>query len=358
MLCFRPEPKQSAVSSEFPQVSKAFFLLLLSVKTCALRNPSSNASTFSHSINPFNGRNKLIPRTHRPAPSLRDRPRNDDEREEGPSSDLSRRLVLKTLPIAGAVLLAPPASAAPRPGLAARLASRDPSALSNPLFNLPPGEQIYPDFMRGSWKVALSFSGYTFPSKAIDRAELVADASVPGFQRCSVALLADVGRDGATYAMDVDARGRMDVAAALASSIDSHIGRAVVRGVDWDPKVTPNRAGVSFVTGSTRNAERIELFWNGRESEVAVGDDGGGDVFVCAEYLKQVTFGLSTQFGVARQVATNYAHFWTWKDPGDGKVMKGNLLTAAYIDPQDPLFFKETVRPVVVYSHDLVATRV
>lgn len=273
--------------------------------------------------------------------------------------DGSRRDVLETFPIAAASATAAATSATPwayaasRPGLATRVASRDPAALSNSLFNIPPREQVYPAFMVGKWNVKMNFSGYNFPSKTIDRSELLKDNSIPGFQRCSIAMISDIGREGgAQFDLTIDEQGRADKAASIKSSIDSHLGYDACRELVYDPRSNPNRMGIAFREGLTRNAERIELFYNGRESELS------GDTFVCAEYLRQVTFSLSTQFGVARQVVTNYAHFWTWKDLGDGSgEMLGNVLTAAYIDPQDALFFKETVRPVVVYSHDLKAKR-
>jgi hypothetical protein len=63
--------------------------------------------------------------------------------------------------------------------------------------------------------------------------------------------------------------------------------------------------------------------------------------------------------GVPRQVVGNYAHFWTWKKQEDDEnKLKGNLLTAAYLDPQDPLFFDEPSKPVAIYSHVLTADRV
>ena len=96
-------------------------------------------------------------------------------------------------------------------------------------------------------------------------------------------------------------------------------------------------------------------------------------IFVCSEYIRQVTFSLSQEFGVARQVIGNYAHFWTWREgivgtgaAGDGdalgatkdaNTMTGNVLTTVYLDPQDPLFFQEPSKPVAVYSHQITATR-
>ena len=83
-----------------------------------------------------------------------------------------------------------------------------------------------------------------------------------------------------------------------------------------------------------------------------------------------MTFSLSREYGIARQVIGNYAHYWTWKEDKeevDGSTtttttnttnkMTGNLLTAVYLDAQDPLYFNEPSKPIVVYSHDLVAMK-
>ena len=42
----------------------------------------------------------------------------------------------------------------------------------------------------------------------------------------------------------------------------------------------------------------------------------------------QVTYSLSTSFGVARQVVGEYQHFWTFRRAPGGRV-RANLLTAA-----------------------------
>jgi hypothetical protein len=103
---------------------------------------------------------------------------------------------------------------------------------------------------------------------------------------------------------------------------------------------------------------------NGRESELIDRTEENGSkrqIFVCSEFVQQVTFGTGSQVGVPRQVGTNYAHFWTWKEtPGNANADKltGNLLTAAYLDPQDSLFFDEPSKPVAVYSHLITANRI
>ena len=263
----------------------------------------------------------------------------------------------------------PPARAASI-GLAQKLSLRDPSALSNSVFNIPPGTQVYPQFMRGSWNVTLQYSGYIFPSQKIPRSRLTTNAQVPGFQKCSIAALSDVGKEVVHYKMEIDeATGLEDRKTSLGTSVDDHLGYSAVQEVLYNPKANPNRLSIVFYGYKTTNAERIELFCNGRESELIKPQmphdniDGGaqkrGDIFVCSEYIRQVTFSGSSQVGIPRQVGTNYAHFWTWKEvPGsDNKELSGNLLTACYLDPQDSMFFEEPSKPVAVFSHVIKAEK-
>eukprot|EP00535_Pseudo-nitzschia_heimii_P000935 CAMPEP_0197186732 /NCGR_PEP_ID=MMETSP1423-20130617/14475_1 /TAXON_ID=476441 /ORGANISM="Pseudo-nitzschia heimii, Strain UNC1101" /LENGTH=283 /DNA_ID=CAMNT_0042638125 /DNA_START=213 /DNA_END=1064 /DNA_ORIENTATION=+ len=263
----------------------------------------------------------------------------------------------------------PPASAASL-GLAQKLSLRDPSALSNSVFNIPPATQVYPQFMRGSWNVTLQYSGYIFPSQKIPRSRLTTNAQVPGFQKCSIASLSDVGKEVVHYRMDIDeATGVEDRKTSLETSIDDHLGYSAVQEVLYNPKANPNRLSIVFIGYKTTNAERIELFCNGRESElikpqITQGDTDGsaqarGEIFVCSEYIRQVTFSGGSQIGIPRQVGTNYAHFWTWKEvPGsENNFLTGNLLTACYLDPQDSMFFEEPSKPVAVFSHIIKAEK-
>jgi len=260
-------------------------------------------------------------------------------------------------------------------GLASKLAKRDPALLRNSVFNVPPAAQVYPSFMRGSWDVSCQFNGYIFPSNKIPKSKLMGDFSVPGFQKCSIASIADIGKEGsAQYKMNIDVNtGLHDRSNGdLASQIDAYLGYKAVANVIHDPKTNPNRLSIVFVEYKTRNAERIELFCNARESElyeqeqqqqadIAYGTTTTTTtttpIFVCSEYIRQVTFGGGPDVGVARQVVGNYAHFTTWKKVDENRL-KGNILTAAYLDPQDSLFFDEPSKPVAIYSHVLTATRV
>jgi len=242
--------------------------------------------------------------------------------------------------------------------LAAKLSKRDAAALKNSVFNIPPSAQIYPSFMKGNWDVSLKFAGYLFPSKTINKDDIVKNVNVPGFQKCSIATIADVGRDNTIFRLAINNNGLEDRFQTLSTSINAHLGYKAVEKVIYDPTTNPNRIGIEFVKNRTRNAERIELFCNARESELVKNPiQDNLNIFVCSEYVRQVTFGLSQEFGVAREVIGNYAHFWTWKETEDPNVLMGNVLTACYLDPQDALFFQEPSKPVAVYSHQISAKR-
>jgi hypothetical protein len=309
-----------------------------------------------------------------------------------------------TTTAAAAAVSSSPAIAAPLVGggrtsngsirLAERLSQRDPNALSNSVFNLPPPAQVYPPFLRGSWNVTLQYAGYLFPSKKISRSQLTANVQIPGFQKCSIASLSDVGKDTVSYTLHIDeTTGLEDRATSLTTSINQHLGYDAVQQVLYNAKSNPNRLSIVFYEYRTTNAERIELFCNGRESDLVVvreENDSNNDshknddndngitrttsssssprrqIFVCSEYIRQVTFGTGSQVGIPRQVGTNYAHFWTWKtaekkqgsdDKDYDNRLTGNLLTAAYLDPLDPLFFEEGSHPVAIYSHVITAER-
>lgn len=275
------------------------------------------------------------------------------------SRSLDRRAFLATTTAASSVLAFNPATANAE-GLAERLAARDPAKLSNSIFNRPPAAQIYPDFMKGAtWDVQAKFAGYLFPSTKIPKDQLFKKENTPGFQKCSIAAISDIGKEGiVSYAMRIDDNGIEDRQFNLEEEINAYLGYRAVKEVLYNVKSNPNRISIDFVDYKTINAERIELFCNGRESELQSKRPDGKTVFVCSEYIRQVTFGGGSEVGIPRQVSSNYAHYWTWSQTeGQEGTLKGNLLTAAYLDAQDPLFFDEPTKPVAVYSHVLTATK-
>jgi hypothetical protein len=184
--------------------------------------------------------------------------------------------------------------------LSARLARKDAALLPNKLFNLsPPGPQVYPPWLRGNWQVErTSFAGFLLPSQTIDKARVVANPTVAGFQKLSIANLPDIGRDIPPYRLSIDVTTALeDRAVTWRSLIDAALGYQAVQQVVYNPSKNPNRISIEFVPYRTTNAERIELFCNAREQSHAT-TSATDTLFCCAEYVRQVTFGTGSTVGV------------------------------------------------------------
>ena len=258
-----------------------------------------------------------------------------------------------------------PALAAPA-SLKALLDARDSSLLTKPGGGAPPPEAVYPAWMQGEWKAQLSFAGYELPAKdKIARDALFAEADVPGFKKCSIAFLPDVGKERVSFPMRWAADGgglvREDRAFNLRSATRGGLGYDAVERVDYkeDPNNAfglgsnagnPNRLKLVFAAGLTTNAERIELFLNSRESQ-----QPSADLFYLSESVRQVTFSA----GQRRQVVGEYCHFWSFRRVSDTQV-DAVVVTAVYADPLqlERLFIKVGgSRPLVVFSHGLSLTK-
>ncbi|EKX35316.1 hypothetical protein GUITHDRAFT_118549 [Guillardia theta CCMP2712] len=248
---------------------------------------------------------------------------------EGVQSHMTRKkLMLHTFALLSAWLASARQSDAS--DLYKRLEKRDPEALSKPLMPsivaIPVAEQVYPDWLEGTWDVSCKFSGYLLPVKQLSKEQIMRDVEIPGFQKLSIALLPDVGSSASfqkSFRRRADGKVVEDRQAGFTSLINSYVGSSAVKSVTC----TNDRDSIELIPGKTRNAERIELFSSSRDSEAV------GDIFVCSDYVRQVTYGLSKQFGVARQVVGEYQHFWTFKKKTDYELT-ANLLTAAYLQVQ------------------------
>lgn len=142
-------------------------------------------------------------------------------------------------------------AAAAQGTLSARLGSRDAKQLAKPIFNAAPPEAAYPAWLDGTWKATLNFGGYELPAKDLfTREELFADANVPGFQKVSIALIPDVGKENVQFEMrfakDVNGVVREDRASNLRSAIRGGLGYDAVERIDYkmDPMI-PNPFGVN-----------------------------------------------------------------------------------------------------------------
>ena len=165
----------------------------------------------------------------------------------------------------------------PANSLKARLDAQDSRLLLKPLNQglSTPAEAAYPAWLEGEWCASQSFAGYELPAKdKLTREELFAEQDVPGFKKCSIALLPDVGKEGVRvslrWAKDENGVVREDRAANLRSAIRGGLGYDAIDRVDYkeDPgnkfglgsnAGNPNRLKLVFAPGLTTNADRIEV---------------------------------------------------------------------------------------------------
>ena len=228
--------------------------------------------------------------------------RMHSEHDSRRTTMLSRQVVLTGAAAAIASAGISPAAAS---GLKAKLDAQDSKLLTKPSGLGAPAEASFPSWLEGEWRGSLSFAGYELPAKdQIARDDLFREVNVPGFAKCSIAFLPDVGKEGVSLTnppmrwVRDEASGlvREDRVANLRSATRGGLGYDALDRIDYktDPNNSfglgsntgnPNRIKLVFAPGLTKNAERIELFFNSRETEAP-----SDDLFYVAESIRQVTF--------------------------------------------------------------------
>ena len=277
-----------------------------------------------------------------------------------------QQAILTTALASFAAIRPPPAFAAQ--SIKERLDTQDSKLLLKPQNQglSTPAEAEFPDWLEGEWQTTQSFAGYELPAKeVISREDLFGPYGddVPGFKKCSIALLPDVGKDPVrmTLRWTTDAQGKVRErrAANLNSAIRGGLGYDAIERIDYledsgnnlglgSNKNNPNRLKLVFAGGLTNNADRIELFVNARETERP-----REDLFYTAEAFRQVTF------SPGRSINGEYAHFHSYRRVSPDQI-DAVIVTAVYADPlQLERFFVKAGgnRPLVVFSHSLRMSR-
>ena len=278
---------------------------------------------------------------------------------------VSRQQAILTTALASIASIRPPAFAASN-SIKERLDARNSQLLTKPQnqgFSTPP-EAEFPEWLEGDWLTTQSFAGYELPAKDVISREVLFGKDgddVPGFKKCSIALLPDVGKEGVRMTLrwikDDNGKVRERRAANLNSAIRGGLGYDAIERIDYledqgntmgfgSNRGNPNRLKLIFAPGLTVNANRIELFVNARETERPA-----DDLFYTSEAFRQVTFSGTT----SRQTNGEYAHFHSYRRVSPTQV-DAVIVTAVYADPlQLEKFFVKAGgnRPLVVFSHGL-----
>ena len=200
----------------------------------------------------------------------------------------------------------------------------DYSTFQKKLFQRPPGRIQYPDWMEGEWDAEWKFIGADFPSSVassksafIAKDKIIADTSLPGFRRLSVAITPDVGKPKVHHKMRFKAvedegarRIEEDRAYNIEQALEAELGKGAVTNIDYEPNKNPNRASLTLFPGVSPNARRIELFWNSRSILPAAPTDSKevqAQSFRVAEDIRQVM--LTPQLAET-SIIGDYRHVW------------------------------------------------
>lgn len=127
------------------------------------------------------------------------------------------------------------------------------------------------------------------------------------------------------------------------------LGKAAIRGVKVDPN-NPNRQIVTL-RGKQKTSEDPQLISTvtQRASETPETDQ-----FIATEIVQQIFQGESTIYLNEVETTTAYqAEFNKTTDPQHPSVITANQITAIYLSPQDPNYFKTQFRPVALYRYQL-----
>ncbi|KAF5828958.1 hypothetical protein DUNSADRAFT_16755 [Dunaliella salina] len=235
----------------------------------------------------------------------------------------------------------------------------------------------YPDWLSGTWEVHASFvdAGFPLGKRFINR-------EVPGFTKGSmIVALADVGAAmerplvyQSRFLYSAEEGGVVaDRPFNIKQQADALLGYAAVQSVNYEPLDNPTRLNVVWTTprrsGSSdpldqRNPQqsdlrKAEIFINNREAEPESGQPSSPKAWCGSELYRQVS-------QAARQGAVgDYMTLTCYEREavlGDGNVLSeegaasvvsARMRVAAFLQPQDPLFFESGGKAVAIYDYAL-----
>ena len=221
-----------------------------------------------------------------------------------------------------------------------------PNWRSPPTLQPASGDLYYPDWMAGDWKVT---------STLVDLAAPLAPVVVtPGFETSQKLLqqpVTFVVRFELARVAQVVPRSPFPVGTVIAappkivadrayngmSLATALLGQNVVQSIEIDPR-SPNR--------------QLALFQNGQRLTTQISDRGfempSDTEFVSSELYQQI-FRSETQIYI-NQVENTIAYHRISTEP---EQIEADQVTAIYLSPQDPDYFKARAKPVTLYRYRL-----
>ena len=224
------------------------------------------------------------------------------------------------------------------------------------LFNIPPTELIYPNWILGDWESNYKFDGAGFTDK-LDFKILSKDVNIAGFRKYSVAFMPDIGQDFNTKMRFINRNNKVveDLQYNLISIIETQQKNVNCKVHDfvYDPTNNPNRLGFKY--DDNKGNGQIEIFINDRKNTLK------DNYYKSITTLRQSSVRrredlLSSNGGLkyaASQVLCYYAIETTLNYNKNDDQIDGIFRIFSYLQPQDSLYFILPDRPVSFFQYKI-----
>ena len=204
------------------------------------------------------------------------------------------------------------------------------------------GDLTYPDWMAGTWEMTSTLTDLVAP--------LAPDLKTPGFESnrallnqpitCKVRFEPRMTSVTKTFLLQPRLAQEEIVADRAFNGLSlaqAYLGEEAVKSVRVDPN-NPNRQ-LTLLRGD----RQLESTVVSRAVETTTDRD-----FVTTEVFQQVFRGTSQPYFNEVETTTAYQELI-----GDATVIQANQVTAIYLSPQDPNYFKAPNQPVALYRYQL-----
>ena len=261
-----------------------------------------------------------------------------------PPNSLRRKLFFAALLVAVWLLCSGDAWAGP---LSDRL-DRFPDWQSKPSLQEAQGDLAYPDWMAGTWQLRTVLVDMAAP--------LAPEVTTPGYDgnrrylnqpvECVVKFVAAAPLRSRRFLPELMAQKTQvisDHAYNGMSLAKAYLGEGAVKAVKVDPD-NPNRQ-VTLLRGD----RQLESTVTGRATEW-INQAADPQTFITSEVFQQVFRGTAQPFFNEVENTTAY----TWSE--EKRNIIGEQVTAIYLSPRDPDYFKAINRPVALYRYRLTLT--
>jgi hypothetical protein len=218
-----------------------------------------------------------------------------------------------------------------------------PNWTTKPPTQVANGDLVYPDWMAGTWKLTSVLVDLSAP--------LAPDITTPGFESNESLLNQPITCEVrfeprmTSYTRSFLLQPRLaqeEIVADRAfnglSFAEAYLGKQAVKAVKVDPD-NPNRQ-VIFLQGD----RQLESTITNRAWEIPSAHE-----FVTSEIFQQVFRGTAQPY--INEVETTTAY--SLRDVENDSLVTADQVTAVYLSPQDPTYFKTGNKPVALYRYEL-----